>query len=76
MDCLWDRFFLIGVDIEKIQLIDLKVAQRFFSEKEYEDLIAKTSSERIAYFYDLWTLKESLTKTLGIGLTIPLNSFS
>ena len=34
------------------------------------------SDEKINYFYDLWTLKESYIKTIGKGLYTPLNSFS
>ena len=66
----------IGVDIEKIMPIDLGIASRFFAKKEYDDLMERREEERLSYFYDLWTAKESYIKALGKGLTIPLNSFS
>ncbi|GGH58118.1 4'-phosphopantetheinyl transferase [Paenibacillus silvae] len=67
----------IGIDIEKIQPIDyLKIANRFFSREEYTDLIATTPDQQLQYFYDLWTLKESYVKQIGLGLKMPLNTFS
>lgn len=66
----------VGIDIEQIKPIDLKIAKRFFSKKEYEDILNKNDEEKLAYFYDLWTLKESYIKYKGKGLSIPLHSFS
>lgn len=66
----------VGVDIEKIQPIDLSIAKRFFSKLEHDDLMAKPHQEKIDYFYVLWTLKESYVKAKGEGLSIPLHSFS
>jgi len=67
---------LIGIDIEKIKQTNFKVAKRFFSKEEYEDLSNKNSEAKIEYFYDLWTLKEAYLKAMGTGLTIPLDSFT
>ncbi len=67
----------IGVDIEMVRKIDYRsIAQRFFSESEYDDILKKNYPQRISYFYDIWTLKESYVKYVGKGLHIPLNSFS
>ncbi|EST55797.1 4-phosphopantetheinyl transferase [Brevibacillus panacihumi W25] len=66
----------VGIDIEHIRPIEIDVAKRFFSCIEYEDLLAQPREEQLAYFYDLWTLKESYLKALGMGLSKPLNSFS
>jgi 4'-phosphopantetheinyl transferase len=66
----------IGVDVEKIQTIDLGISNRFFSSMECKDLFDKASNQQLAYFYDLWTLKESYVKAEGKGLSIPLNSFT
>ena len=65
----------IGVDIEQINDIDLKIAKRFFCASEYEDLVAQEVENRLDYFYSLWTLKESYMKWLGTGISIPLDSF-
>ncbi|AFK86393.1 MULTISPECIES: 4'-phosphopantetheinyl transferase family protein [Thermoanaerobacterium] len=64
----------LGIDIEKIRDVNLNVAKRFFSPDEFEDMMK--TSDKIDYFFTLWTLKESYVKALGMGLHIPLNSFT
>lgn len=66
----------VGIDIEHVKPIDVNIAKRFFAENEYNDLMSIHGSQRLSYFYDLWTLKESYIKTLGKGLSVPLDSFS
>ncbi|TQR39691.1 4'-phosphopantetheinyl transferase superfamily protein [Lysinibacillus sphaericus] len=65
----------IGIDIEQIEEIDLEIAKRFFCQCEYEDLLVQRTTDRLDYFYSLWTLKESYMKWLGYGISIPLDSF-
>lgn len=64
----------IGIDIEQHKPIDLSIAKRFFCEEEYKELVILQNQSRINHFYKLWTLKESLFKAIGKGLSIPLNS--
>lgn len=66
----------VGIDIEKIKPITLDIARYHFSKIEYHDLMLYPEQERLYYFYDLWTLKESYLKMLGTGLSTPLDSFS
>lgn len=66
----------VGIDIEKIKPIDIGIAERFFSKDEVKSLMSKCIAEREAYFYELWTLKESYIKAIGKGLSIPLDSFT
>lgn len=66
----------VGIDVEIIKPIDMSIAERFFSKKEFERLKSKNIIERESYFYDLWTLKESYIKAVGKGLSIHLNSFT
>lgn len=68
--------FSIGIDIERIQAVDLSIAKRFFSEEEYIDLLEKPVSCRTSYFFELWTLKESYIKADGRGLYLALNKFA
>lgn len=66
----------VGIDVEKIKPIDLKIARRFFSREEYFELMKLPRERRVEFFYTIWTLKESYIKAEGKGLSIPLNSFS
>ncbi len=68
--------FPIGIDVEKIAPIDLDIARNFFFHQEYDDLMSRAESEKLPYFFTLWTLKESYIKAEGMGLSIPLDSFS
>ncbi|MCD6091871.1 MAG: 4'-phosphopantetheinyl transferase superfamily protein, partial [Bacteroidales bacterium] len=67
----------VGIDIEKNKGDRLKVAKRFFTKEELEDLFAYSGIEKqIDYFYQLWTLKESYMKAIGKGISMSLSSFS
>lgn len=63
----------IGIDIEKIKNSDLKIAERFFAEEEYNHILSAENQSK--EFYRLWTLKESFMKVTGLGLSLPLNKF-
>lgn len=65
----------LGIDIEQIRNNNLTVAKRFFHVNEYYNLRNQPLTEQAAYFYEMWTLKESFIKALGEGLYCPLNSF-
>ncbi|MEL6501392.1 MAG: 4'-phosphopantetheinyl transferase superfamily protein [Cyanobacteria bacterium J06623_1] len=61
----------IGVDIEYQRSVPdaLKIAQRFFSPREFR-MLAETEPERQAeLFFQFWTAKEAYLKALGIGLS-------
>ncbi|GAY78729.1 4'-phosphopantetheinyl transferase family protein [Sporolactobacillus inulinus] len=67
----------VGIDIEKIQDIELDVAQQFFTQKECEFLkLSKNSLERKKRFFKIWTMKECFLKAVGEGLSRDLSSFS
>ncbi len=65
----------VGIDVEIIKPVEINIAKRFFSNKEYCDLMEKDEDNRLSYFYNIWTLKESYIKADGKGMSIPLNSF-
>jgi len=66
----------IGIDVERVRKVNLRVAERFFSESEIKDLLACDENKRMHYFITLWTIKESYLKAIGRGLTQHLNSFT
>jgi 4'-phosphopantetheinyl transferase len=63
----------VGIDIEKIEEVELSVAEDYFSREEYHDII--NSKDPKTRFIEYWTLKESYIKYVGKGLSMPLNSF-
>ena len=66
----------IGVDIERIKEFNPKVANRFFTSQEYENIMAqKDEEERKRLFFLYWVIKESFIKYSGKGLSQALNSF-
>lgn len=66
----------IGIDVERIRKVNLRIAERFFSSSEIADLMASEEGNRMQYFITLWTIKESYLKAIGRGLTQHLNSFT
>ncbi|AJA48997.1 4'-phosphopantetheinyl transferase Sfp [Clostridium pasteurianum DSM 525 = ATCC 6013] len=66
----------VGIDIEYIKDIDLNTANYVFSTEEYEEYNNVSLNKKLDYFYSIWTLKESLIKAKGMGLHIPMNSFT
>ncbi|MDE7379943.1 MAG: 4'-phosphopantetheinyl transferase superfamily protein [Clostridia bacterium] len=64
----------VGVDIQLVKPVDLRVAERFFT-KEEADAIAR-AEDKENMFYRICTAKESYLKAIGTGLTRPLNSFT
>ena len=68
----------VGVDAECLPYEGpcLRLAERYFSRTEAETLRDSPESERPLRFIEYWVLKESFIKAQGMGMTIPLDSFS
>jgi 4'-phosphopantetheinyl transferase len=68
----------IGVDVEHLKRkVDmLKLAQRYFSQQEVDDLKTTEPLELNQRFFELWTLKEAYIKACGMGLAISLKDFT
>jgi len=66
----------IGIDVERVRKVNLRIAERFFSPSEIRDLMELQDEDRMNYFITLWTIKESYLKAIGRGLTQHLNSFT
>ena len=67
----------VGVDVERIRenLDPEKIARRFFSRREQDELSALPPSERYVGFFRCWTRKEAYIKARGAGLSLPLRAF-
>lgn len=67
----------VGVDVESLdRVMDIDMADRFFSRAEVHHLRGLPSTEQGPMFMRFWTLKEAYIKACGQGLSIPLDSFS
>lgn len=65
----------VGIDIQKMKEPNLKLAKRFFHDREFEFLANLPAVTKKSGFNHLWTAKESYLKYLGTGLSVRLNSF-
>ncbi len=65
----------IGVDIEKVETRPDYAPSKFFHPAEKAWLEGTGEADRAEAFSRLWTLKESYIKALGLGLSLPLDSF-
>jgi len=68
----------VGVDVENLvrKKVDLKIADRFFSAAEANEMRSQPENTQKDRFFDYWTLKESLTKAWGRGLALNLGKFT
>ena len=67
----------VGCDIQLAAPRSLRVAERYFTQEEQARILTQETEEtRQEMFYRIWTLKESFVKCLGLGLRLPLDSFS
>lgn|GEM_PF-202345 len=65
----------IGIDIEEVKSMDFGIARKFFHANEYTYLLSREPEQRMDALFELWTLKESYIKFLGVGLQKPLDAF-
>jgi 4'-phosphopantetheinyl transferase len=67
----------VGVDVELIDpsRANMDVARRFFSPRETSVLEALPTAQQTRAFFNCWTRKEAYLKAIGLGLSMPLESF-
>jgi 4'-phosphopantetheinyl transferase len=68
----------LGVDIEAVRPIDEAddIVERNFSALERESYRRLPQHQKRHAFFSAWTRKEAYTKAVGLGLYLPLDSFS
>jgi 4'-phosphopantetheinyl transferase len=68
----------VGVDVEAVRPIAEweEIAASHFSSQENESLRAEGSRTRVYAFFRCWTRKEAFIKAIGMGLSLPLDSFT
>jgi 4'-phosphopantetheinyl transferase len=67
----------LGVDIERLRAdaAERRIAERFFSAREFAALCALPDEQQPRAFFDCWTRKEAYIKARGEGLSFPLEEF-
>ena len=63
----------IGVDIEQIAPVDMRVAKRCYTSSELQWMNEQGCDDA---FYRIWTAKESVMKATGLGFKLSPKSFS
>ncbi|MEG0370695.1 MAG: 4'-phosphopantetheinyl transferase superfamily protein, partial [Clostridium sp.] len=66
----------VGIDIEKLRSININIVNRFYSEDEKTYIESLDKDKVLDGFFRIWSCKESYIKYNGLGLSIPLNSFT
>lgn len=68
----------VGIDVEHLtpRVDPLDLARRYFSPAEVAYLMSGPDADRSERFVEVWTLKESYIKAVGMGLSHPLDTFS
>ena len=60
----------VGVDLEEVRdkaEVD-KLAERFYSPVEYQEIMSRSGLARVQQFYRYWVAKEAVLKGQGVGL--------
>jgi 4'-phosphopantetheinyl transferase len=68
----------LGIDVEHVrpESAGEDIARRYFSAREVSDLRMLPPEAKVDGFFHCWTRKEAYLKATGMGLQIPLDSFS
>ena len=64
----------VGVDIERIRDMNIAGFHRYFSQECWQEISAAVNGLRC--FFDHWTMRESVIKADGRGLSVPLTELN
>lgn len=69
----------LGVDLERVRDMDniSGFSEIFFSMEEQQCILSKCSMEKqLSFLYTLWSMKEAVVKSMGLGMTKPFDQFN
>jgi 4'-phosphopantetheinyl transferase len=64
----------VGIDVEHVKAVDKRLINRVYSQKEQDFYHCKLADQDT--FYKIWTIKESYSKTIGLGLNVDFTELS
>ena len=68
--CAVNKEGRVGIDIERMKPLNFAEFRSYMTTEEWNTM--QEVSDQLEYFYELWTVKESVIKGEGRGLSIPL----
>ena len=68
--CAVNKEGRVGIDIERMKPLNFAEFRSYMTTEEWNTM--QEVSDQLEYFYELWTVKESVIKGEGKGLSIPL----
>ena len=71
--CAFSKKYDLGIDIEFLDNVNINNFKSQMLDSEWKRIY--TSENKVIEFYKYWTEKESVIKSCGKGLSIPLKSF-
>lgn len=65
----------VGIDVELLRPFPeaLDIAKRFFAPQEFTMLASLPAADVSAAFFSCWTRKEAMVKSMGLGLSQPID---
>ncbi|MGH7613585.1 MAG: 4'-phosphopantetheinyl transferase family protein [Gemmatimonadales bacterium] len=68
----------IGIDLERVRQFPnaLDIGKRFFAPQEHDALCSLPAAGLDAAFFSYWTRKEAVVKSIGLGLSQPMDAFA
>jgi len=68
----------VGIDIERVRPFPngLEIAMKLFTSDEQRVLQSLPAAERDAAFFRYWTRKEAVVKSIGLGLSLRIDTFA
>jgi 4'-phosphopantetheinyl transferase len=60
----------VGIDLEQVHPMEnlTKLAARFFTVEEHQNIVTADEADRTELFFRIWTGKEAYLKAIGVGL--------
>ncbi len=65
----------VGIDIEQHRDVDIRIAKRYFTDREWQIISTAEGAKQRELFFRCWVLKEAVLKATGDGIQRGLDTF-